>query len=292
MTPILTDSYQLYQPEKGDLIPRVFDSPHSGLVLPDDFASIASIEQIKTGWDAFVDELWLPATSQGASLLAAQISRMYIDLNRAPNDIDPNLLAEPWPEELKPSVYSSRGMGLIRALAVPGQPMYKNLLSTSAVANRITQYYQPYHLCLMTLLAQLKQQFGQVWHIDCHSMKSRGNAMNIDHNQPRADIVIGDLDGTSADPEFSDLVAQSFRQAGYRVAVNYPYKGGYLTANYGKPKELQHSIQIEINRALYMNEQEFCRSASFDLLQADLQRVTQTVVSYIRERLSHTRGEK
>ncbi|QBJ64357.1 N-formylglutamate amidohydrolase [Pseudoalteromonas sp. DL-6] len=292
MTQILTDSYHLYQPVKGNLIPLVFDSPHSGQVLPGDFASIASIEQIQTGCDAFVDELWLPATSQGASLLAAQISRMYIDLNRAPNDIDPSLLEEPWPGDLQPSEYSNRGMGLIRALALPGQPMYKNSLSTCAVVKRITQYYQPYHMCLKTLLGQLKQQFGQVWHIDCHSMKSRGNAMNIDDNQPRADIVIGDLDGTSTDPEFTALVVQSFRQVGYRVAVNYPYKGGYLTTNYGKPKERQHSIQIEINRALYMNEKQFCRSANFDLLQADLQRVTQIVVGYIRERLLDVRGEE
>jgi N-formylglutamate deformylase len=285
MTPILTDSYQLYQPANAKALPLVFDSPHSGLVLPDDFASVASLEQIKTGWDAFVDELWLPATTEGASLLAARVSRMYIDLNRAPDDIDPALLAEQWPGVLQPSVYSQRGMGLIRALAVPGQPMYQHLLPVAAVAHRITQYYQPYHQCLANVLQQLKQQFGQVWHIDCHSMKSKGNAMNIDHNQSRADIVIGDLDGSSADPEFSALVAQSFRQAGYQVAVNYPYKGGYLTASCGQPKLHQHSIQIEINRALYMNEQQFCRNANFDRLQADLKQVTQTVASYIQHQL-------
>ncbi len=290
MKTIFTDSYQLYQPAKANLIPLVFDSPHSGLVLPDDFRSIASLEQIKTGWDAFVDELWLPATAHGASLLAARVSRMYIDLNRASDDIDPALLAEVWPGELHPSVYSRRGMGLIRALAVPGQPMYEDLLAVVGVASRITKYYQPYHQCLANLLQQLKQKFGQVWHIDCHSMKSKGNAMNIDHNQSRADIVIGDLDGTSADPEFSALVVQSFRQAGYRVEVNHPYKGGYLTASCGDPKRRQHSIQIEINRALYMNELQFCRNANFDLLQTDLQRITRIMASYIQEQLSQARA--
>ncbi len=285
MKSILTDSYQLYPVALSSMLPLVIDSPHSGLERPDDFACLASLAQIKTGWDAYVDELWLPAHALGATVLAARVSRMYIDLNRAPDDIDAALLAGVWPSPLHPSVYSQRGMGLIRALAVPGQPMYQQPLTVAAVQNRIDHYYQPYHQCLAALLQQFRQQFGQVWHIDCHSMKSKGNAMNIDHNQARADIVIGDLDGRSADPEFSQLVAQSFQSLGYQVAVNYPYKGGYLTASSGQPKLQQHSIQIEINRSLYMHEQQFCRNDNFQQLQRDLHQVSQTVVGYIQQKL-------
>jgi len=275
-----TACYQLYLPVQQN-IPLVFDSPHSGMQLPDDFDTLASLAQMQTGWDAFVDELWLPATAVGASVLAAKVSRMYIDLNRAPDDILPEMLAGDWPSPLQPTAYSNRGMGLIRQFALPGQPMYHAPLSVAQVQQRLQQYYLPYHQRLAQLLDQRYEQFGAVWHIDCHSMKSRGNEMNIDAGTNRADIVVGNRDGHSADGRFTALVVDSFRQLGYSVSLNYPYKGGYLTQCFANRRQQRHSVQIEINRQLYMNEAELSRHQGFSKLQHDLQQVSAQLRDYI-----------
>jgi N-formylglutamate deformylase len=279
-----TACYQLYLPVQP-CIPLVFDSPHSGIQLPADFNTQASLRQLQTGWDAFVDELWLPATDQGASVLAAKVSRMYIDLNRAPDDIAPEMLDGCWPTPLKPSVYSSRGMGLLRQFALPGQPMYHAPLPVAQVQQRLAQYYLPYHQRLAQLLDERYQQFGAVWHIDCHSMKSRGNEMNIDSGASRADIVVGDRDGQSADGRFTALIVESFRALGYSVSLNYPYKGGYLTQCFANRQLQRHSVQIEFNRQLYMDEAQVCRHQGFGKLQQDLQQVTTRLSDYIKSKL-------
>jgi N-formylglutamate deformylase len=282
-----TECYQLYLPQLNCL-PLVIDSPHSGIQLPADFHTLASLPQLQTGWDAFVDELWRPATKQGASLLAARVSRMYIDLNRAPDDIAPDLLDGTWPSKLNPTPYSSRGMGLIRQWALPEQPMYSAPLPVAAVQHRIQRYYSPYHQRLKQLLDQRHNQFGAVWHIDCHSMKSRGNAMNIDAGANRADIVVGNRDGQSAEDHFTALIVDSFRELGYSVSLNNPYKGGYLTQCYANPQQQRHSVQIEINRQLYMDESAFCRHQGFAVLQQHLQQVTARLADYITSTLTPT----
>lgn len=280
----LTQGYKLFLPA-GNLMPLIFDSPHSGMEFPADFRCLASDVQLRSGWDAFVDELWQPAHLAGATLIAARASRMYIDLNRAVDDIDPELLSGDWPGELKPTTYSKRGMGLLRRFALPGVPMYEQKLAVSEVQQRIAQYYLPYHHCLSEQISALHQKFGAVWHIDCHSMKSQGNAMNIDQGRARADIVIGDKDGQSAEPGFTSLIVQFFQDRGYSVSVNYPYKGGYLTECFAAPAQQIHSVQIEINRALYMNEQTFMKHQGFNKLQHDLQQLVAAIRTYITQRL-------
>lgn len=280
-----SESYQLYLPQQQPL-PLVFDSPHSGMQLPTDFNTLASVAQLQSGWDAFIDELWLPAAEQGASLLAAQVSRMYIDLNRAPDDISPDMLEGNWPSALNPTAYSSRGMGLLRQWALPGQAMYKTALTVTQVQQRLARYYQPYHQRLKQLLDQYYQQFGAVWHIDCHSMKSYGNAMNIDAGTPRADIVIGNRDGQSASAEFTAVIVEAFSQLGYNVSLNYPYKGGYLTQCYANPAQQRHSLQIEINRKLYMDEAAFSPHQGFTELQQHLQHITAQATAYIQSYLA------
>ncbi|MDP4536642.1 N-formylglutamate amidohydrolase [Alkalimonas collagenimarina] len=278
-------SYALLNPETPEKIPLVFDSPHSGLELPADFQYAVTIDELKTGWDAFIDELWSPATTFGAYLLSAKTSRMYIDLNRAPTDIDPALLNEPWPEPLQPTKYTERGMGLIRRFALPGLAINKKPLSVAEIQHRIKHYYQPYHQQLAQLLSSLHQAYGGVWHIDCHSMKSRGNAMNIDQNQTRPDIILGNLDGTSASPEFTEVIQQAFADLGYSVVLNTPYKGGYLTQCFANPAENKHSIQIEINRELYMDEKEFSKNEKFSAFQSDLTKVSACIANFVKSKL-------
>ncbi|MFC3032713.1 N-formylglutamate amidohydrolase [Pseudoalteromonas fenneropenaei] len=274
-------------PAEGEQLPLVFDSPHSSAAFPQsDYVLNVGEAVLKTGWDAYIDELWQPAVKLGATLLAAGFSRMYIDPNRALDDIDPELLNGVWPMALNPTKYSERGMGLIRRFALPNQAMYGKALTAEEIAHRINTYYAPYHAALSTQLDTAKQQFGAVWHVDCHSMKSTGNAMNIDAGDKRADIVIGDRMGQSANPEFTQVVADAFIHLGYQVALNYPYQGGQIISQYGQPKAQCHSIQIEINRALYMDEAQFSKHSGFTLLQADLLRVSEAIRGYIREQLA------
>jgi len=195
--------------------------------------------------------------------MCATFPRAYVDVNRAEDDIDPELLAEPWPAPLAPTDYSRRGMGLIRRNALPGVPMYDRLLTVAEVRGRIDNYYAVYRQTLAEQVATTRDRFGVVWHINCHSMKSRGNAMNVDNGAARPDFVVSDRHGTTADPAHTKWVADWLRARGFVVQVNDPYQGGDLVRTFGAPAVGRHSIQIEINRALYMNEAAFTRGPRF-----------------------------
>ena len=148
---------------------------------PADFHPSAPREAILTTWDAFVDELWRGATSAGATLVTACFPRAYIDVNRAADDIDPELVEGEWPTPLTVSDYSRRGMGLIRRHALPGVPMYSGRLPVAAIQGRIDTCYRPYRAALAHAIDRAHARFGTVVHVDAHSMKSRANAMNVDH---------------------------------------------------------------------------------------------------------------
>lgn len=254
----------------GAAAPLVFDSPHSGIDYPTDFAPAASREQIATTWDAHVDELFRGVTAAGAVLIAATFPRAYLDANRAADDIDPELLADPWPDPIALSDHARRGMGLIRRYALPGVPMYQRRLSVAEVRHRIDFYHVPYRETLRREIDVAAGLHGRVWHFNCHSMKSRGNAMNIDSGRHRPDIVIGDRDGTSAAPAVTRWVTSYFEGCGYRVQVNDPYRGADIVRAHGDPSRGRSSVQIEINRALYMNEANCEPGPGFARLQTDL----------------------
>ncbi|MFJ3055378.1 N-formylglutamate amidohydrolase [Herbaspirillum sp. NPDC087042] len=260
------------QPALAPSIPLVLDSPHSGFSFPDDFRPAAPVEAVRTGWDGYLDELWSSATALGAPLLCARFPRTYIDANRAADDIDPALMATPWPHPSQPSDYSRRGQGLIRRFALPGIPMYDRALSVAEVENRLHHYYLPYRQALRQLIDAALQAHRQVWHLDLHSMKSTGNAMNEDAGQARPDFVISDRLGSSADPRATQWIADQFSAMGYRTLVNTPYRGGDIVRTYGAPAQGCHSIQIEINRALYMQESSGEKSANYPRLKADIDR--------------------
>lgn len=237
-------------------IPLVVDSPHSGLAFPADGGCIAPSDALLSSWDAYVDRIWACTPELGGTLIAATFHRAYIDANRDELDVDTALLAEPWPD-IRPTAYSARGMGLIRRWALPNVPMYDRLLSIAEVRSRIDNYYRPYHDALGQAIDDACTAFGAAWHIDCHSMKSTGNAMNIDNGRQRPDLVVSDDCGNTADSAFTHWVAACWRELGYSVAVNDPYKGGAIVRRFGAPHRQRHSIQIEINRRLYMNEETF-----------------------------------
>lgn len=265
--------------------PLVVDSPHSWCDYPADFAPSARREDLLTSWDAFVDELFGSAVGLGATMVRARFPRFYLDVNRARDDVDTGLIEGVWPEPANPTKRSAVGMGLIRRLALPGIPVYADKLSVEAVQNRIKTCYDPYMAALGDLIEQTHRRFGLVVHLDCHSMKSRGNAMNDDPGCARPDIVVSDRDGATSAPEFTDLVARLFREAGYSVGINDPYKGGELVSRFSDPAAGRHSIQIELNRALYMDEGQFVRkSPGFEKLKGNIGDILGEMSGYLRER--------
>ena len=160
--------------------PLLFDAPHSWPDWPADATPTrVPSEVLHTSWDAWVDELWSTAGQAHIPVLAAQFHRAYIDANRARDDIDPEMLASPWPTPVRPSAACQRGMGLVRRYALPGVAMYAAPLTVADVGARLSRYYDPYHSCLEGLINAAQDSFGVSCHIDCHSMKSVGNAMNI-----------------------------------------------------------------------------------------------------------------
>jgi N-formylglutamate deformylase len=268
----------------GDIVPLVFDSPHSGVTYPDDFNHAAPFAVLRTAEDTWVDELYAAAPGCGATMLAAEFPRSYIDVNRDLGDLDPLLLDEAWPGKLNPGEKTKLGIGLIRRLARPGIPVYDRKLSVAEIKARIDAYYGPYHEALAAILDARHARFGAVFHVDCHSMASKGSEMTPDGAVPRADFVIGDRDGTSCSRDFTDIVVTKLRAHGHDVRVNDPYKGVEILRRHGRPSEARHSLQIEINRNLYMDEVTREKSVGFAKLQAQIGDLIRTLADFARDK--------
>lgn len=274
-------TFRVIEPDPG--LPLLYDSPHSGREYPEDFGAAAPLADLRRGEDAYVDLLLEGAERHGATVLTARFPRCYIDLNRAVDDIDQDLLAEPWPGPLHPTDKSARGLGLIRRLVVPGVPIYDRALSVAEVRSRIDTVYRPYWAELRRIRDDLLARFGRLWHVNWHSMKSVGNAMTPDgEGAQRPDFVLGNLRGASAGPNLTDLAVESLRGMGYSVAVNDPYAGGTIVRELGDPANDSHSLQIEINRGLYLDELAVERTAGFVRLQHDLDRLTRELATALR----------
>ncbi|MGQ2906327.1 MAG: N-formylglutamate amidohydrolase [Aliihoeflea sp.] len=260
--------------------PMVFDAPHSGRHYPEDFGHVADIELLKGGEDRFVDELFADAPDHGATYVVANFARTYIDPNRRLSDIDTVLLDGDWHETPEPTIMSERGVGLVFRLIGNGTSIYDRRLSAADITNRIENYWRPYHECLAAMIDRTAARFGVCYHLDCHSMMPVGNELAPDPGQDRADFVLGDLDGTTCEPGFTRLVAGTLEALGYSVAVNDPYKGALIVERYGAPDKGVHSLQIEINRKLYMDLETLERSAGFEPLRADLAKLAAAVADY------------
>ena len=279
----MTDAVRLHEPE-GKPIALVLDSPHSGTAYPDDFDHLPSRDVVRQAEDTHVEALYAAAPSIGATLIEALFPRAYIDPNRHRSDIDPELLADAWTEPITPSRKTELGIGLVWRLAHGGVPMYARKLSADEVRRRITDFYDPYHACVSAALDRRHAAFGAVWHINCHSMPAVGDVMSEDPGHARADFVLGDRDGSTCAPEFTAFVAKTLTGLGYDVAINDPYKGVELVRMHGRPAERRHSLQIEINRRLYMDESTLSRHSGFAILQSNLQRLLDALREFVIDR--------
>ena len=221
----------------------------------------------------------------GAPLLHALFPRSYIDPNRALEDLDRDMIDGPWPGTTWPGDKTERGVGLIwRRLRGLGE-IYDRKLTVAEVQRRIETCWQPYHAALQELLDAAHGRFGQVWHLNCHSMPAMGDETTPDGPAARADFVLGDRDGSSCDPAFTRFVAAELTALGYRVKLNDPYKGVELVQRYAEPSKGRHSLQIEINRRLYMDEVSFARGPGFGRLRADLDTLAAAIKGYAEARL-------
>lgn len=276
-------------------LPLVFDSPHSGKIYPEDFGHICTMEDLQRAEDMYVDELFSCVPAYGGSLLCAEFPRSYIDVNRTIDDIDPDLVDERnWPAatmgRIVPTSRSDAGIGLIRRLVKPGMPLYNRKLGASEIHNRIHRYYIPYHKKLEELIESAHYNFGEVWHINCHSMpfSSARPHMPIGMNghAPRhADFVLGDRDGTTADLHFTHALRDFLKSLGYAVTINDPFKGVELIKRYANPARGRHSVQIEINKALYMDEESCEKNKNFNTLKGDIEKLVSFTADYARARL-------
>lgn len=271
----------------GERVPLLFDSPHSGTVYPRSFQFSCPLGLLRQAEDTYVDELFASAPDRGATLLCALFPRSCIDVNRPVDDIDPALLDGPWPLPLHPTARSAQGIGLIRALCRPGQPLYDGRLPVAEVAERIDRFYRPYHFQMASIVDGLAARFGGVWHVNCHSMPS----ISAGGEPVPADFVIGDRDGTSCEPGFVALVADTLRGLGYRIAINDPYKGVELIARYADPARNRHSLQLEINRSLYMNEETLEQHDGFERLRGHMGELIRRIADYALARTAALAAE-
>lgn len=285
MSEVLSGVIEIVAPRAAPA-PIFFDSPHSGNDYPADFRPAAPMSLIRKAEDAHIDDLYAAASDHGAPLLLALFPRAYLDANRDQKDIDPALLDRPWPGPISPGAKTQEGHGLIwRLVGAKGVPVYDRKLSVDEVSARIERYHAPYHERMRAIIDGLHGMFGAVWHVNCHSMQAVGSATAPDAGKTRADFVLGDRDGTTCHPEFTDAVADMLRRMGYRVAINDPYKGVELVRRYGHPARRRHSLQIEINRSLYMDEDTLERNDGYARLKIDIERMIGGIAEFARQRV-------
>lgn len=252
-------------------VPLILNSPHSGRVYPSVFLEVSrlSAQALRKSEDAYVDELLASAPEQGAVLMHAHFPRAYIDINREPYELDPVLFNGRLPEFVNSqSLRAAGGLGTIARIVNEREEIYSGRLDIETAFTRIERLYKPYHAALSGLLESTRARFGAAFMLDCHSMPSQQGERG---GWP--DFVLGDRFGASCAPEITRLVQAFLKSQGYRVHLNKPYAGGYITEYYGKPASGTHVLQIEIDRSLYMNEESFERSTSFSGVRWDISRL-------------------
>jgi N-formylglutamate amidohydrolase len=257
--------------------PLIFASPHSGRVYPAEMmaASALDADEIRRSEDAFVDDLIMGAAEHGAAVLANRYARAFVDVNREPYELDPSMFEDELPAfAIARSPRVAAGLGAIARIVADGQEIYTRKLTFAEARARIEAVHTPYHAALSRLIAEAKQAFGKAIVIDWHSMPSAAGRSGPGRG---ADFVLGDRFGQACGSSVVDLVERTLRGRGYRVARNNPYAGGFTTEHYGRPGNGVHVLQIEIDRALYLNEATLQATEGFGVLKADLDHLFQVV---------------
>lgn len=268
----------------------VLDSPHSGTVYPPDFLHACELHTLRSAEDTHVEKLYDFAPALGVHWVEAHFPRSYLDANRSTTEIDASMLDAPWPGPIETDAQTLAkvrlGKGLIWRTTDDGVPIYARRLTVAEVQARIDQCWKPYHGALAQAIDAAHAAHGYSIHVNCHSMPAIASSHATDFpGEAHADFVVGDRDGTSASAALSRLVREHLSRQGYQVAYNHPYKGVELVRRYSRPAEHRHSIQLEINRKLYMNEKTFALTSGADALKADLRALVDLLLTTDPRRL-------
>jgi N-formylglutamate amidohydrolase len=264
--------YRLLMPAAPTSV-AVFNSPHSGRDYPAAFLAQTVLDrfQIRSSEDAFVDDLFESAPDFGAPLLAARVPRACVDLNRAPDELDPALIAGVPRRASNPRV--AAGLGVIPRVVAEGRPIFAAKLSLAEAERRIAVYHRPYHARLGRLMEDQSARSGRAILFDCHSMPRDALASVPTVRGRRPDVILGDRFGAACARWVIEAAAEAFRSAGFAVARNAPFAGGFITQHYGRPAAGWHALQIEIDRGLYMDERRIEPKADFDAVRTSLRAV-------------------
>ncbi len=258
----LLPPFEIFEPAAWRA-PIIFNSPHSGSVYPAEFLKISRIDLagLRRSEDSFMDELIAGLSALGFPTVSVNFPRSYVDVNREPYELDPRMFSGRLPSFANTrSMRVAGGLGTIPRVVGDGQEIYSERIAVDDALARIETLYKPYHRALRRLINKVHRAFGTVIVIDCHSMPSVG----VSREEPRRpDVVIGDRYGTSCAPVLADTVEETMARLGYSVGRNKPYAGGFITEHYGNPASGLHTVQLELNRAVYMDERRRTRSERF-----------------------------
>ena len=255
--------YRIERPARQDTA-VIFASPHSGRQYGAGFLAqtVLDARMIRSSEDAYIDQIFAAAPQFGAPLLLAEMPRAYLDLNRAPDELDPGVIEGVARSPHNPRVAS--GLGVIPRVVSGGRQIYRGKLALAEAEARIAEVWHPYHRALRQLLEETHADFGEAVLIDCHSMPHEAIDGHGRPGQPKPDVVLGDRFGAAAGRHVMDAVEAAFQRAGLRVARNTPFAGAFIAQSYGRPSARRHVIQVEIDRGLYMDEATITPHAGFE----------------------------
>lgn len=254
----------------NQLVPLVVASPHSGSDYPSEFVAASRLDPLtlRRSEDAFVDEIFADAPHLGAPMLAARFPRAYLDANREAWELDPAMFSDALPDYVNARSPRVRmGLGTIARVVASGEEIYGGKLSFAEARERIETLYQPYHAALGRLVEETAANFGICLVVDCHSMPSGAHGSA---GREAADIVLGDCHGAACAPQIVESARRYLTRQGFVVALNAPYAGGFTTNYYGRPRRGRHALQVEINRAIYMDEHNYHRRPGFGRLSEEM----------------------
>jgi N-formylglutamate deformylase len=263
--------------------PLVLDSPHSGVNYPDNFAFACDLATLRRAEDTHVEKLYDFAPTLGVAWVEALFPRSYLDANRNTTEVDPALFDAPWPGpvETDPAAMSKvrLGKGLIWRITDDGVPIYDRPLTVAEGRERIANCWQPYHGAVQEAIDQAHARHGYSIHLNCHSMPAIASSHATEFpGEAHADFVIGNRDESTSSAALAQLLCEWLKRQGYSVSYNHPYKGVELVRRYGQPAQHRHSIQVEVNRKLYMSEQTLALTPGFEPLRADLRSLVEMLL--------------
>jgi N-formylglutamate amidohydrolase len=260
-------------------IPLLVDVSRSGREYPKEYRSPLPFTTVHDNVSMYVEDLWAGTPAVGGTLLYCSFPNTWIDVNRNVLDMDPGIVDGEWPAKLEPTARTLEGLGLIKTKARYGEPFQERKLTVAEIEERLERYYHPYHAELKRITDDLYARFGRLTQISCHCMSAVGAPTHPDAGQPRADFCVSDLKGETASKKALALVVDTLQSYGYSVSVNTPYIGNELIRRIGDPARGIDSLQVEINKKLFMDTKTFRATAGLSKVRADLDRLLGVLAS-------------